>query len=621
MPGLSNWREEFNLSEVVTGKMTDKEALKKVSEKSGINNKVTINPKLDEAVKEIGGEVIGMVEQDTTAQKQRIDMKQMILDRQKLKIRRKDLSAAKKEQQNDVEGDSTNASKQSNVIAQEAVQGQDTATRKAMAGERKAGDKRVAPGKAKQNAERVMQSVRFYDKITKGKHIAGVAEEEVVIERLGGKGYQPYTDLRGKKISGDWEDSDRGKGNKAKRRAGGKVEKKSPTYRAHVLNKEEVEDLNEYSPNVTYQAKGGKKSGKLGKSSVYSLRGKDESKKDFRKSQVKDIKGGYLKTEGYEEKKTSEVLAAFKRDPKVRKRFEKAAKKEDGPGSVKNRAADSMLQTAKDTAKRKGDTSKSDDRYAYEETILEKDLNAAERRALPNKDFALPGKGKGPEGKQAGSYPIPDEKHARSALSLVAQHGTPEEKATVRAKVKKKFPEIQQEGVMKFVKSIGKKKKVEKKPSMDSITTKVHQWRKDREKEERRKYVSDFDPIDEAKVDTGKSPEEKEKDRNVRRFGVSHNVAGHGKLRRALHRSDRGYKKKKGDKSQYVEMEATDKAFEFVKNKLKAKYGDGVLTTGEKMKPPTAAQKKAAAAHQAKVDKENAAERAKDPSQGRYPKG
>ena len=48
---------------------------------------------------------------------------------------------------------------------------------------------------------------------------------------------------------------------------------------------------------------------------------------------------------------------------------------------------------------------------------------------------------------------------------------------------------------------------------------------------------------------------------------------------------------------------------------------DGVLTTGEKMKPPTAAQKKAAAAHQAKVDAENAAERAKDPSQGRYPKG
>ena len=70
--------------------------------------------------------------------------------------------------------------------------------------------------------------------------------------------------------------------------------------------------------------------------------------------------------EDYETTKKREVLAAFKRDPKVRKRFEKAAKKEGGPGSDKNRAADDMLQTAKDTAKRKGDTSKSDDRYAYE---------------------------------------------------------------------------------------------------------------------------------------------------------------------------------------------------------------------------------------------------------------
>ncbi len=57
--------------------------------------------------------------------------------------------------------------------------------------------------------------------------------------------------------------------------------------------KEEIE-LKEYSPNVVYQAKGGKKSGKLGKSSVYSIRGKDESKKDFRKSHVKDIEGGYV---------------------------------------------------------------------------------------------------------------------------------------------------------------------------------------------------------------------------------------------------------------------------------------------------------------------------------------
>ena len=54
----------------------------------------------------------------------------------------------------------------------------------------------------------------------------------------------------------------------------------------------------------------------------------------------------------------------------------------------------------------------------------------------------------------------------------------------------------------------------------------------------------------EAKVDAGKSPDTKEKDRNVRKFGVSHNVAGHGKLRRALHRSNRGDKKIPGDKPQ-----------------------------------------------------------------------
>ena len=125
----------------------------------------------------------------------------------------------------------------------------------------------------------------------------------------------------------------------------------------------------------------------------------------------------------------------------------------------------------------------------------------------------------------------------------------------------------------------------------------------------------------EAKVDTG-TPEEKEKARNIRKFGVSHNVAGHGKLRRALHRSNRGDKKIKGDKSQYVEMEATDKAFEYVKKQIAAKYGkSGYVSKDNPRKPQSAADKAKARAHQAKVDKENAAERAKDPSQGRYPKG
>ena len=84
---------------------------------------------------------------------------------------------------------------------------------------------------------------------------------------MGGKGYKSYTSLTGKKVSGDWEDSDRGAGNKATKRAGGKVEKKSPTYMAHVHNKEEInptvqnalDELNRYGKET------GKATGSLNK--------------------------------------------------------------------------------------------------------------------------------------------------------------------------------------------------------------------------------------------------------------------------------------------------------------------------------------------------------------------
>lgn len=73
-------------------------------------------------------------------------------------------------------------------------------------------------------------------------------------------------------------------------------------------------------------------------------------------------------------------------------------------------------------------------------------LTAKARQALPKSDFALPGKGEGPEGAGAGSYPIPDASHARNALARVSQHGTSEEKAAVRRKVASKFPDIEQGG-------------------------------------------------------------------------------------------------------------------------------------------------------------------------------
>jgi hypothetical protein len=60
-------------------------------------------------------------------------------------------------------------------------------------------------------------------------------------------------------------------------------------------------------------------------------------------------------------------------------------------------------------------------------------LSSAARKALPTKSFAEPDKRK---------YPIEDEAHAKNALSRVAQSGTPAEKATVKAAVKKKYPSI-----------------------------------------------------------------------------------------------------------------------------------------------------------------------------------
>jgi hypothetical protein len=59
-------------------------------------------------------------------------------------------------------------------------------------------------------------------------------------------------------------------------------------------------------------------------------------------------------------------------------------------------------------------------------------LTAAKRNKIAGSNFALPGR----------RYPVEDASHARNALARVAQHGSPEEKAKVRAKVHAKFPGI-----------------------------------------------------------------------------------------------------------------------------------------------------------------------------------
>ena len=69
-------------------------------------------------------------------------------------------------------------------------------------------------------------------------------------------------------------------------------------------------------------------------------------------------------------------------------------------------------------------------------------LTSSKRNALPSRDFALPGR----------RYPIEDASHARNALARVSQHGSPAEKAKVRAAVHRKYPDIGKSDIHHHVK-------------------------------------------------------------------------------------------------------------------------------------------------------------------------
>lgn len=62
----------------------------------------------------------------------------------------------------------------------------------------------------------------------------------------------------------------------------------------------------------------------------------------------------------------------------------------------------------------------------------ESKLTTAQRNSLPKGSFALPGR----------RYPVDTKARARNALSRVSQNGSSAEKAKVRAKVHRKFPDV-----------------------------------------------------------------------------------------------------------------------------------------------------------------------------------
>lgn len=65
-------------------------------------------------------------------------------------------------------------------------------------------------------------------------------------------------------------------------------------------------------------------------------------------------------------------------------------------------------------------------------------LTAADRKKLPSSKFGLPSKAKSAGGKaRAGSYPMPDRKHAALAKSFAARDASPAQRKQIDAKANK----------------------------------------------------------------------------------------------------------------------------------------------------------------------------------------
>jgi hypothetical protein len=117
-----------------------------------------------------------------------------------------------------------------------------------------------------------------------------------------------------------------------------------------------------------------------------------------------------------------------------------------GPGVAEHRAAGSGVphghahdsddpSIVADRAEGLSNADKEGNNKAIDAEVVKAVLSAADRSSLPASDFAIPSKRPGP-----GSYPINDESHARDALARSA--GKPEE-GTVRAAVKRKYPDME----------------------------------------------------------------------------------------------------------------------------------------------------------------------------------
>ena len=186
-------------------------------------------------------------------------------------------------------------------------------------------------------------------------------------ERLGGKGVSKKAAAGsiypGKKGDGDYPDSDRGAGNKAMRRSGGKVEAKSPTFLAYLKNKKnkmnEAKKVrrDEYGdiiggPPISDKQRAknlakNEKDEKIVRSEAYSSRPSNVKKKAKLNAALKRLED--MKVASKMKKEEVEQINEFKKSPAWQR---KAGKSESGglnaKGVASYRAANpgSKLKTA-----------------------------------------------------------------------------------------------------------------------------------------------------------------------------------------------------------------------------------------------------------------------------------
>ena len=196
---FSNWRGD--LTEI----MTDDIDSKPIKEKK-VNNKIKINPKLGEAIEELGGTLIEMVEVSEENLSERGDFwhpdpekdrklggpganQRAREDRAGASSPKKDYSKTTKPgesymqfaKRRQAEKAAAAKLRREDLEIDEAVKGQDTESRKAASVERKAGDKRLSPSAGKANADKMERDIKFYDKVTKKTKpsVVGMTHEEV----------------------------------------------------------------------------------------------------------------------------------------------------------------------------------------------------------------------------------------------------------------------------------------------------------------------------------------------------------------------------------------------------------------------------------------------------------